>query len=208
VASFYPESLAALRAAGRRRFGIDAAASLLAAAGLALLLSQGAGWLRDRFPAQTLFSIGVPAQVASAFPAAAAVAAAVRTMILSAAALALVAVLANRVGKRSLLVPLGALALTAALPSGLRTPGEFLLAYGIALLEGGAALRFCRLFARANYLAYALTLWVLALRPAMMELLGSGNGRLEAHGLVIAAVAAASLLWAAAPALRRASAKA
>ena len=51
-----------------------------------------------------------------------------------------------------------------------------------------------RVFARSNYLVYAVKLWILALGPAMAEMLASGNTSLQAHGIATAAVMIASVL--------------
>ncbi|HEY1239612.1 MAG TPA: CPBP family intramembrane glutamic endopeptidase [Bryobacteraceae bacterium] len=196
IASSYPEVPTALTAPNRRTLGLDAVITVLAAAGLAFALSQAEDWLMSHFARQALYSIGVSNLVASAAPAVAAAAGAVRTVLLSAAALTLLALAVSRVGNRWLLLLLGLVALTVNLPSSVRTPGEFALSYGVALLWGGGALLFCFVFARANYLAYALALWILVLRPAAAELLAAGNGRLQAHGFAVIALMLAGAVWA------------
>src|SRR5581483_4572630 len=103
-----------------------------------------------------------------AAPAVAAVTGAVRASLLSAASLTLLVLIVRHTPKRWLL-PLGLVALTVNLSASVRTVGEFVLAYGVALLWGCAALLFCRIFARSNYLAYALVFWIAALRPAAAE---------------------------------------
>ena len=200
VTSHYPESRAALRIANRRTLGLDASVVVLAAVGFALLLSQTEGWLMGRFHRVALYSIGIPSVVASSAPAVAAVAEAVRTTLLSAAALALAALLVKRVPRRWMLVVVALAWLTVPVPSAVRTMGEFVLAYGIELLWAGGALLFCVVFARSNYLAYALVLWIAALRPAMVALWKTGNPASEVHALALAAVMAASWFWASAPA--------
>ena len=92
------------------------------------------------------------------------------------------------------------LALCATLPSEVRTPGEFLLQYTISLAMAAAGIAFCWFFARRNYLAYALVLWLMALRTPMMQLLDTGNPALQLQGWLIAAIMAASVVWAVAPA--------
>jgi hypothetical protein len=94
-------------------------------------------------------------------------------------------------------------ALTVYLSGEIHTPGEFALQYAMAAIWAGCAVLFCRLFARKNYLAYALVLWAMTLRPAMMELLGSDNPALERQGWMVAGVLAVTVVWAVAPALRR-----
>jgi hypothetical protein len=183
-------------------------AALLAAAGLALALHQFQGVLLDRFHAQAVLSIASPDIIASAAPALAALANAVRGLLTDAALLGLVALLAWQLtgpAKRMRAMRYGAalLALCATLPSQIRTPGELLLHYAISFAMAGAGVAFCWFFARRNYLAYAIVLWLMALRTPMMQLLGSGNRALEMQGWLIAAVMAATLLWAVAPAVRR-----
>jgi 4-amino-4-deoxy-L-arabinose transferase-like glycosyltransferase len=73
----------------------------------------------------------------------------------------------------------------------------------MAAIWAGCAVLFCLLFARRNYLAYALVLWAMALHPAMMELFGNANPALDRQGWMVAAVLAVSVVWAVAPALRR-----
>jgi hypothetical protein len=58
------------------------------------------------------------------------------------------------------------------------------------------------LFARDNWLAYALAAWTLALRGPMVELLGQPNAAAMGQGWALAAILAASLLWCALPAFR------
>jgi hypothetical protein len=66
-----------------------------------------------------------------------------------------------------------------------------------------AAIAFCRYFGRRNYLAYALMIWLMALRPPMTQLFGTGNSALEMQGWLLAGVVAASVIWAVAPAISR-----
>lgn len=206
ITSFYPESATALSSPNRRALGLDAAVAVLAAAGLVFALGQAEDWLMSRFASQALYSIGVSNIVASAAPALAAAAGAVRTVLLSAAALTLLALVVTRVNNRWALLLLGLVALTVNLPSSVRTPGEFALSYGVALLWGGGALLFCFAFARANYLAYALAFWILALRPAAAELFAAGNGRLQTHGFAVIALMLAGFVWTIFPAILRRSA--
>ena len=101
------------------------------------------------------------------------------------------------------LAPLALAALSVNLSGDIRTPGEFALQYGMAAIWAGCAVLFCVCFARKNYLAYALVLWAMALRPAMMALFGNANAALERQGWMVAGVLAVSVVWAVAPALRR-----
>jgi hypothetical protein len=203
VLSFYPEAAAALRSKNRRLLGLDAGVAVMAAAGLALALGQVQDWLMSRFPAQAIYSIGASNEVASAAPAVAAAAGAVRTLLMAAATLVLLALVKRHTPRRWMLLALALAALFVNVAAPARTAGEFALSYALALLGGLAAALFCFVFARANYLAYAVVFWILALRPAASELLGTGNPTLKAHGFAVIAIMIASWIWAAAPALRK-----
>jgi len=98
--------------------------------------------------------------------------------------------------------------LFAGLPGEVRTAGEFLLQYGEALVAGACAVLFCLWIARRNYLAYALVLWMIALRTPMMQLFGNANPGLQMQGWALAGALAVSILWAAAPAFGRRAASA
>lgn len=202
VLSFYPDATAAFRLKNRRALGLDAAVAVLAAAGLALMLGHVDDWLMSRFPAQAFYSIGVSNDVASAAPAVAAAAGAVRTLVLLAATLVLIVLIKRNTPRRWMLLVLAFAALFVNVAPA-RTAGELSLSYGVTLLEGLAAALFCFVFARANYLAYVLVFWILALRPAASELLATGNPTLKAHGFAVIALMIFSLVWGAAPALRK-----
>jgi membrane protease YdiL (CAAX protease family) len=203
VVTFYPDAVPALRRENRAATAFDAVAALLAATGIALLVHRFQGILLDRFHAQAVLSISSPDIVASAAPALAALANAVRGLLTDAALLGLLALLAWQLAKPWTRYGAALLALCATLPSEVRTPGEFLLHYAISLAMAGAGMAFCWFFARRNYLAYALTIWLMALRAPLMQLLGSGNRALEMQAWMVAAIMAATLIWAVAPALRR-----
>ncbi|MGD0773894.1 MAG: CPBP family intramembrane glutamic endopeptidase [Candidatus Solibacter sp.] len=203
VVTFYPDAVPALRRENRAATAFDAVAALLAATGIALLVHRFQGILLDRFHAQAVLSISSPDIVASAAPALAALANAVRGLLTDAALLGLLALLAWQLAKPWTRYGAALLALCATLPSEVRTPGEFLLHYAISLAMAGAGMAFCWFFARRNYLAYALTVWLMALRAPLMQLLGSGNRALEMQAWMVAAIMAATLIWAVAPALRR-----
>ena len=203
IALFYPESVGALRAANRGLLGLDAGAALLAAAGLWMILNQHDALLMDHHHAQALFAIGSPDLIISRAPALAAVATAAMSVLMNAATLALIAIVIKKLPKWWMVALLALAALTVNLSGEIRTPGEFALEYGMAAIWAGCAVLFCLLFARKNYLAYALVLWAMALRPAMMELFGTGNPALERQGWMVAGVLAVTVVWAVAPALRR-----
>jgi hypothetical protein len=203
LALFYPESGGALRAANRRLLGLDAGAALLAAAGLGILLNQHDAMLQSHHHAQALFAIVSPDLIVSRAPALAAVAGAARSVLLNAAILAFIAIVIKKLPKWWMLALLVLAALSANLSGDIRTPGEFALQYAITAIWAGCAVLFCLWFARKNYLAYALVLWAMALRPAMMELFGNANPALDRQGWIVAGVLAVSVVWALAPALRR-----
>ncbi len=207
IVTFYPDAVAALRRTNRAVMAVDAVAALLAATGLGLALHQFQGILLDRFHAQAVLSIGSPDIIVSAAPALAAVASAVRALLTNGALIGLIVLLAGQITKRWMRWAAALLALCATLPSEVRTPGEFLVEYTISLAMAGAAIAFFRFFGRRNYLAYVMLLWLMALRVPMTQLFGTGNGALEMQGWLLAAVVAASLIWAVAPAaVRRANA--
>jgi hypothetical protein len=182
--------------------GVDAAVAVLAAIGLVLALGQGEDWLMSHLPAQALYSIAVSNDIASAAPAVAAVGGAVRTVLISAAALVLLAIVIRRAPRPWMLPVLALILLLVNVDSSVRTVGEFALSYGIGLLWGVGALLFCVVFARRNYVAYLLVFWILALRPAASELMATGNPGLQANGAAVIAVMIASYFWTAAVGLR------
>jgi membrane protease YdiL (CAAX protease family) len=199
LCTFYPDAVVALRAGGRRLMGRDAMAAVAAAVGIGLVLHQLQGFLSDRFHAQAILSIGSPDIIASGLPAAAALAGAVRSLLTNAALLGLIVLAIQQLTKLWMRIVIVLAALCAMLPGEIRTPGEFALEFGIALLTLAAAYLFCRVFGRRNYLAYALVLWLMALRGPMLQLLGNGNAGLEMQGWVVAAAMGASVLWAVMP---------
>jgi membrane protease YdiL (CAAX protease family) len=201
VSTFYPEAVPALRRGNRAAMAVDAVAALLAGAGIALALHRLEGILLDRFHAQAVLSIGSPDIIVSAAPALAALANGVRALLTDAALLGLLALLAWQLAKPWMRYAALLLGLCATLPAQVRTPAEFLLHYTISLATAGAGIAFCWFFARRNYLAYGLAIWLMALRAPMMELFGTGNAALESQGWLVAGIGAATLLWAVAPRL-------
>jgi hypothetical protein len=69
------------------------------------------------------------------------------------------------------------------------------------LLNIACVAAFCRWFGRRNYLAYALTIFVLALPSGWIELSGSGNPGLQTQAWMVAAVAVLGMAWAVWPAM-------
>ena len=201
LASFFPESLASVRAPNRRLMAVDALVALVAAAGLALVLRQGGAALIDRFHRLALFSIVSPDLILSAAPAVAAVAAAIRSTIVDAAVVGILVLIVRRLPKPWIAGPLALLAALTLLPLETRTPGEFALHYALALAAVAAAAIFCLRFARRNYLAYALVLWVMSFRAALGDLFGNPIPALQVHAWILAGVLAASIAWMLLPAV-------
>jgi hypothetical protein len=201
VVTFYPDAVPALRRGNRAVMAADAVAALLAGAGIALALHRLDGILLDRFHAQAVLAIGSPDIIASAAPAVAALADAVRVLLIDAALLGLLALLAWQLTRPWMRYAAALLALCATVPGQVRTPGEFLLHYTLSLAAAAAGVAFCWFFARRNYLAYALAIWLVALRTPMMQLLGTGNATLQMQGWLIAGLGIATLVWAVAPVL-------
>jgi membrane protease YdiL (CAAX protease family) len=195
VTSFFPEALAVLRRDRRRLLARDAVFALLAAIGLGLLLHQGSALLLARFHAAALYQVGAPDLIASAVPALSALAE-LRSVPIYAAALSLVALMLAGLRRRWMIAPLFLLAGFFSLPLDIRTGSEFLLQYGIALLSVAGVAVFCFLFARGNYLAYALVFTLLAVRVALAELFGNPAPGLSVQGWVVCAVLAVPILWA------------
>jgi len=167
-------------------------------------LRQTQGFLRDHFHAQAVFHIASPDLIVSASPALTALANAVRGLLVDAALLGLVALLAWQFaapGKRTRRFAIAAalLALCATLPSEVRTPGEFCLHYALSLATAAAGVAFCYFFARRNYMAYAVVLWVMALHTPMSQLFATGNPSLTAQAWLLAGIMAASVVWAFGP---------
>jgi hypothetical protein len=84
----------------------------------------------------------------------------------------------------------------ALVPGDVRTPGEFALQYAIALLVVGVAAVGCLYFARGNYLAYAVILWVVSLRGPLGELYGNTR---PVHFWSVVTILLAGVLWALVP---------
>jgi hypothetical protein len=187
---------------------VDALTALLAATGLALLAHQLESVLQDRFHALALFSVGSPDLIVSYAPGVAAVAAAIRSTIMNAALIAIAALVLERLKPKPWgPVLLGLLAALVSLPLGIHTPAEFALQYFVALLGVAAALVFCFRFARRNYLAYALVLWVFSMRAPLADLFGSPIPALQMQAWLIVAVLAVSIVWLVYPAIVRPSAE-
>jgi membrane protease YdiL (CAAX protease family) len=198
IAGAFPDVRRAFWPAARRVLARDAAVALAAAAGLFLLVRQIAGALIDHFHAQALLSPTAPTVIATATPSVAAAASVLQTMLVTAGALVTVVLIVRRsvwlAWTMAVLLPLFAL------PTDIRTPGEWALNYTIAALSLLAAAAFCRWFGRRNYLAYAVVLWLMALAGGLAELYGNTA---PVQFWILVAIAAAGLAWALLPWGRR-----
>ena len=202
LASSFPESMAAFRAANRRLMGLDAGAAALAATGLAIAATRGAALLQTHFHAQALFEIAASDLPVSAAPALRALSGSLASMLVNAAAFAIFVRIVRWLPRSWGWIAATLLAL-AVLSSEIRTPGEWLLGYGSLLLAGGAAVLFAFGFARGNPLAYALVFWGMALGPKLTQLFGNGNPALDAQGWIVAGVLILGAAWIVLPGLIR-----
>jgi len=199
LTSFFPDCVTALRAAGRRVLAADAAVALLASVGLDVGYHRACAWLMDHFHALALLQVDAPSLIGNPVPSAAAMAGAARSVFGEAAALAIVALVVNWLPRRWMVLPLALLAAFTTVSDEMRTPAEFALEYGLALIGLGCVVAFCVWFVRKNYLAYALVFGALALRDPLVELLGSGNQWLRTQGWIVAAVLVVGVVAALAP---------
>lgn len=193
VTAVFPDARQALRPAGRRVLARDAAVALAAGAGIFLLVRQIAGALIDHFHAQAVLAISAPSVIANAAPALA-TASGAPSAALTLAGLLAVAVLL--MGRRWLLPIAAILAPFFAFPGGIHTPGELALRYAIEAIAILGAFVFCRWFARRNYLAYAVALWLLAFTGDLAGLYGNAP---PVQFWSLLAIAAAGVLWALLP---------
>jgi len=200
ITSCFPGCLASFRPESRRVLALDSAAALAAAVGLAVALSQLRAVLAGVFHAQALFSPESPDLIVSSAPAVAALAGSLSSILAPAAGLVAVAMAIRKFSKRWALAPLALAGVLGAISADVHTPGEFALQYGLAL-AGFASLAFvCLWFARRNYLAYALILWVAALRAPLGQLFGAANPAFETQGWIVAGAMALVVAWAVYPA--------
>lgn len=190
----------ALRSGARRTAAVDALCAVALATGLAAAVTQCAHLARERFPAQALYSPGAPEAAGAALPALSLAGGAAQqtVFLLAAVALALYILLRRpAVWQRAVLLVLAPAALVSA---EVHTPAEFALEYALALAACGAALAFAW-FARGNYLAWLLAFWTLAAGARAVAFIAQPAAALAWHGWALAAVWAATLLWAVWPAL-------
>ena len=197
-----PESLRSLRAGARFVYGLDAVLAVLLAIGLAALSSQSRTLLLDRFHAQAIFGVGAPEYITSLAPAVSALSSAVRSLLTWCAVLALAAHLMGLLRRRSMVAAVVLVAVIAEVPGDIRTLAELAVNYAATAIPLAAVALFAFGFARSNYLAYVLAAWTLALRGGILEFFQQPNPALQMQGWLLVVVLAATLLWAARPALR------
>lgn len=205
LASCYPATLHVFAWKTRRAAALDALTALAALAGIDLLWQALEALLRARFHALAALSVSTPGLVDNPVPALAALAGAVQTLPLLAAAGGAVVLVARRIRRPWMVNVLGLLLAAAIMPE-VRTRGEFALEYGCAALGVALLVAGCLWFARDNFLAYALTLWTTVLWGSVQQLFGNPMPPLRLHGLVVAAALAITLVWVLGPMLQRSSA--
>lgn len=191
VTAAFPDVRRAIEPPGRRLLARDAALALAGATGLALLVRQIDGALIDHFHAQATLALSAPVVIATAVPWLSAASNTLRAVLTTAGILATVALLL-RYARGWLARILLLLLPFAAFPGNVRTPGELALRYAIGAAGIVAIVVFCRYFARRNYLAYAVALWVAAFQGDLGQLYGNTP---PAQFWTLAAIAAAGLLW-------------
>jgi hypothetical protein len=199
LTSFFPDCITALKRSNRRVLAIDAVVALLAAIGMELGLGHLHALLDARFHAQALITIASPNLIGSRAPAISAIADAARSVLFSGAVLGVFILIAQRLPRRWMWIPLGLLTACALLPD-VHTAGEFALGYALACLTVMCGAVFCLWIGRDNYLAYLLVLLVMALRGPLAELFGNANPALQVQGYLVATALAAVVIWAVAPA--------
>jgi hypothetical protein len=195
-----------LRRANRRLFGLDAGILTLMAVGLGVFLDQLGALLTAAFHAQALFSIGDPNILVSMAPALTALAGGLPSVLTLSSLLALVWLIAGKLKKPFRLGLLALFAIALYGSGDIRMPGELALQWSLAMITGASIVSFCIWFVRNNYLAYALILWIMALREPLAQLFGNHIPGLQTQGIIASAALAASAAWAILPALRRAAA--
>jgi len=205
VTSSFPDCLAAFRATNRRWMAVDAVAALLAFTGLATAAARATTLLRAQFPGAAVFDVSSPDIAVSLAPALKAVSGAFAVVPVSAAMLATVVLIVRRLPRFWGWIPAALLAACVPVPTEIRTPSEWLLQYGTLLLPTLAVAIVCLVFARRNYLAYALAFLGAALAPRVAELLDSGNRALAAQAGIAIVVFVLFTVWLALPSLVRGS---
>jgi hypothetical protein len=195
VISNYPTALDIFRVGARRAMAVDAFCALFAAVGLALCVYKLDALALARFHAYALYGFGSPDLMVSTQPAVAAIAGAVRGVLITAALLATLALVRERF-RAPWVLPVMVLGATfVGLPSVHNAP-ELALHFSLAAASAAAAAAFCLWFARGNFLAYFLVLWLLALRGPISELFGNPLPELRVDRWILGIALAALMLWA------------
>ncbi len=200
IATFYPRALEELRRANRRILGIDAALAACAAGGIGLLWRQFAAAATAHFHAQALPDMSAPDLLVSSAPWLSAVTSAAWSTILAGATLGVIVMMILQAHHRWYVIPCAIAAIVGLVSNQTHTAGELALEYGLALSLAAAAIAFCWFFARRNYLAYALVLWLASLAGSVADLIGTSRA---AHAWTLVLVMGVSVVWACAPAMQR-----
>jgi hypothetical protein len=189
-----------LRRANRRILGIDAAVAACAAAGIGLLWRQFAAATTAHFHAQALPDMSAPDLLVSSAPWLSALTSAAWSTILAGATLGVIVMMILQAHRRWYVIPCAIVAIVGLVSNQTHTVGELALEYGLALSLAAAAVAFCWFFARRNYLAYALVLWLASLAGSVADLIGTSRA---AHAWMLVLVMGVSVVWACAPAMQR-----
>ena len=196
-------ALERLRASGRRASAGDALCALALAGGLAAAVAQFGHILRGRLHTLAIFSPEAPVEAGAAAPALSLAGSAVQDAVYSLALVALVAWAVRwTAARKPWVVWAGAAGAAAGLVSGqVHTAAELGLEYVLAIAGIGAVLAFAW-FARGNWLAWVLASWTLAAGERALSLVSEPASSLRLQGWAVLALWAATVAWAAWPALR------
>jgi len=204
ILALRPDALAVFRLADRRRLSLDAVFAAALAAVCIAALDRLQWVLIDRFHPQALLSITAQMSYGTAAAALPGISGASQSTLSWLALLALIAYAVRSLERwRGAAVLAGLVAAAAFVPSAVHNSGELSLYYVITLVWLAAGALFVKYFARANYLAYLLTAWALALLEKAADLLAQPAAALRLQGALLIALLLATLLWAVAPALNR-----
>jgi hypothetical protein len=207
IVALEPRAGAALRAASRRAAAVDALCAAALAAGLAAAVMQAGALARGFFHGQALFSPDAPAGLGAAVPAVAAIGSAAGDTLFRLAVLVLAVFVlrwAGRSGGRIVLLVLAAVVVSVSMQ--VHTGAELGLEAAMTIAAVAATLGFAW-FARGNALAWALAIWTLAMGGHALPMLVQPAAAFQVQGWIVAAVWAAVMAWAVAPALGRGAAE-
>jgi membrane protease YdiL (CAAX protease family) len=202
ILALRPDALAVFRRTERRRLSLDAVFAAALAAVCIAALDRLEWLLIDRFHPQALLSVNAQMSYGTAAAALPGLSGASQSALFWLAILALIAYAVRSLERWRGAVILAALVAAAGfVPSAIHNAGELSLYYFITLLWLAAGALFVKYFARANYLAYLLTAWTLALLEKAADLLAQPAAALRLQGALLIALLLATVLWAVAPAL-------